>query len=100
MALVLQNGMGRHYKADTPDQITTFAKTYIPAACFYAVGIAMTKMSLLAFYYRIFKAMKSIVFPICALSFVVLGWMIAVVRFQNTLKILTRPELILLTTLP
>lgn len=92
--------MGKHYQTDTLEQITNFAKTYIPAACFYAVGIAMTKMSLLAFYYRIFKAMKSIVFPICALSFFVLGWMIAVVRFQNSLKILTRPMLILLTTSP
>lgn len=71
--------MGKHFQTATPEQYTSFAKTYIPAACFYAVGIAMTKMSLLAFYQRIFASRKSIRLPIYVLSFVVSGWMVAVI---------------------
>lgn len=97
MAIVLKNGMGKHYQTDTQEQYVSFAKTYIPAACFYAVGIATTKLSLLAFYYRIFSATKSIILPIRILSLIVLGWMIAVV---SSPKILVRPKFLLLITSP
>ena len=72
--------MGKHYQTDTLEQYTSFAKTYIPAACFYALGIATTKLSLLAFYFRIFKSKESIRIPIYVLSFIVIGWGVSVVR--------------------
>ena len=75
--------MGKHYQTVSLEQYTSFAKTYIPAACFYAAGIALTKMSLLTFYYRIFKSTESIRLPIYILSFFVLGWMISVVLFNS-----------------
>lgn len=76
-----------------------FAKTCILAACFciYAVGIATTKMLLLADYYRIFGGTKSSILPIRILSLIALGCMIAVI---SSPKILARPTFLLLITSP
>jgi len=76
----MENGLGKHFESITLLQLTLFLKTYLPAAVCYATTISMTKLSILAFYWRIFNSQKSIRLPIYVLTLVVICWNIAVVR--------------------
>ena len=76
-------GMGRHVDLANTAALTHFLKTYIPAGCFYATSVSFSKLSILVFYWRIFKTIKQIHLPIYILGGIVIAWNIAVVRLYS-----------------
>ena len=82
LSTVMNYGLGRHVDLRNPAVITNFLKTYLPAACFYATSVAFTKLSILMFYWRIFKTVKQIRLPIYILGAIVIAWNIAIVSLH------------------
>ncbi|EPE31737.1 integral membrane protein [Glarea lozoyensis ATCC 20868] len=77
--LLMNYGLGRHVDLTNSAAITNFLKTYLPAACFYATSISFSKLSILVFYWRIFRPIKQIHLPIYILGSIVVAWNIAIV---------------------
>lgn len=75
----MSRGLGRHVWAGPPDARYAWAIGLFIAELGYFVTITCVKFSILAFYWRAFKVMRSVRIPIYTLALIVASWAIAVV---------------------
>lgn len=73
----LHQGFGHHFEILPKDYLTTFGKNFFTGEILYFLTIGVVKCSILAFYWRLFRA--SIRVPCCILGAVTICWEIAVV---------------------
>ncbi len=78
-AIVIRHGVGRHVWAAPPDAVETWAYGFLIANVMYCMGFTVVKLSVLAFYWRVFGLRKSIRAPILVLTGMVIAWAIALV---------------------
>lgn len=72
----LHQGFGHHFEILPKDYLTTFGKNFFTGEILYFLTIGVVKCSILAFYWRLFRA--SIRVPCCILGAVTICWEIAV----------------------
>ena len=85
--LLLHDGLGQHLKSLV--QYSSFMKVYIFGDVMYTCTLALTKYSILCFYWRIFGHVKKIRWPIYILIGLTTAWLIEVVsRFCASTAIL------------
>ena len=80
--VVIEAGLGRHVNLADPNVMantTQFLKLYIPAAVCQLTSTSFSKLSILAFLWRIFSANPRIRMPIIVLTCAAIGWNIAIV---------------------
>ena len=72
----LHQGLGQHYQS-LPGDFALFGKNIFTEGILYFLVIGLVKLSMLAFYWRLFR--DSIRIPCYILGTLILGWQIAVV---------------------
>ncbi|KAK1255860.1 hypothetical protein MKX07_008119 [Trichoderma sp. CBMAI-0711] len=75
----VSRGLGRHVWAGPPDARYAWAIGLFIAELGYFVTITCVKFSILAFYWRAFRVMRSVLIPIYTLALIVACWAIAVI---------------------
>ena len=73
----LHQGFGHHYQDLPADSLTTFAKNIFTEEILYFIVIGLVKLSILLFYWRLFR--NSIRIPCYILGAITACWEIAVV---------------------
>jgi MFS superfamily sulfate permease-like transporter len=61
--------------------VATFVKAFLPAQLFYTVSIGLTKLSILAFYWRLFAVAGR--WPIVGVGIVVFSWVVIIVSVDR-----------------
>lgn len=85
MMLLLRHGLGRHLKSLV--QYSSFMKIYILGDVMFTCTLALTKYSILLFYWRIFGHAKSIQWPIYILLGLTTAWLVEVVSSSTDIAL-------------
>lgn len=84
--LWLRFGLGRHAAVvmqEDPNNIPRFFQTIVANEILYTTGLACARLSLVAFFYRIFGVL-SMRFFLHGFVFVIIAWAISTVRRQSS----------------
>ena len=78
-SIALHQGFGEHYEVRSDNYAITFRKALYAEEILYCAVIGLVKLSILAFYWRLFKPHTSTQISCYILGTIVLCWEIAVV---------------------